>query len=103
MKSKKKVPEIMVSKGLCYVDNTPEELKAVTQEMVAWLTREWHSSEEDKALQQRFWQVFPRYLPDNLPNWPFPISNKIQMKVGSDFLRNNLSLFQIDTLQVNST
>ena len=63
------------------IENTPEEICAVTVEMDERLNGTWETTEEDEKLQQRFWDLFG---PDKLksPN----------LRIGADYLRQNKDL-----------
>ena len=73
--------EIFTRLNLELIENTPEEIRAVTIEMDERLNGTWESTVEDKELQERFWALFG---PDELksPN----------LRIGADFLRQNEEL-----------
>jgi len=73
--------EICSKLGLELIENTPEEIRAVTIEMDERLNGTWETSQEDEELQQRFWKLFG---PDKIksPN----------LRIGAEFLRQNLDL-----------
>jgi putative glycosyltransferase (TIGR04372 family) len=73
--------EMFSNLGLELIENTPEEILAVTIEMDERLNGTWKTSEEDEELQQRFWKLFG---PDKLksPN----------LRIGAEFLRQNKDL-----------
>ena len=73
--------EIFTRLNLELIENTPEEIRAVTIEMDERLNGTWESTVEDKELQERFWALFG---PDKLksPN----------LRIGADFLRQNEEL-----------
>ncbi|HLB41764.1 MAG TPA: TIGR04372 family glycosyltransferase [Gammaproteobacteria bacterium] len=93
MRQKKQIPQLMREKGLQYIDNTPEEIKDVVEEMLGKLTENLEYSENDELLQGRFWKKYPKYLAsEDLQTLNIPICKDIKMRVGRDFLKNNLSL-----------
>jgi len=73
--------EIFTRLNLELIENTPEEIRAVTIEMDERLKGTLHTTDEDKELQERFWALFG---PDKLksPN----------LRIGADFLRQNEEL-----------
>ena len=75
--------EIFAKLNLELIENTPEEIRAVTIEMDERLNGTWDSTEEDKELQQRFWALFG---PDKLksPN----------LRIGTEYLRQNKELLK---------
>lgn len=95
MMPRKNIPEVLKENNLCFVNNTAIEIKDVVKEMVQLLTGSLHYSNEDNMLQQQFWHEFPKYLKEsNLPELELPVCEEILMRVGSAFLKNNISLFQ---------
>lgn len=94
MSHKSAIMNQLTDKGLQFVDNTSDEIKAVTQEMLGRLDGSWQYTQEDERLQHTFWDVFPKYLvSDVLPTLNIPVNEKICMRVGCDFLKSNVSLF----------
>jgi putative glycosyltransferase (TIGR04372 family) len=77
----KKTNEIFSNLGLELIENTPEEILAVTIEMDERLNGTWKTSEEDEELQQRFWKLFG---PDKLKS--------PDLRIGTEYLRRNKNL-----------
>lgn len=69
-------------KGIEVIQNTPEEIWDAAEEMAARLEGRWEESEEDKELQAKFQSL---YEGDEL-------HNKIKLRMGSKFLRQNKGL-----------
>ena len=67
------------SKGIRLIENTPEEIRDVTMEMVERLNGTCLTQEEDETLQSRFWDFFPK---DKL-------HGRIRSRIGTEFLRQN--------------
>jgi len=65
------------------VENTPEEITAVSLEMDDRLNGRWRSAREDEELQRRFWSLFK---PGGLHGREFVA------RVGADFLQRNRDL-----------
>ena len=63
------------------IENTPEEICAITAEMHERLNDTWITTEEDKKLQQRFWVLCGR---DKLKS--------PDLHIGTEFLRQNRDL-----------
>jgi len=62
-----------------YMDNTPEEILSVTEEMISRLEGTWVDKKADLILQRKFWSQIPiGYL-----------HKEFNSKVGTNFLRNN--------------
>lgn len=68
--------------GIEPVENTPEEIKAVSLEMDDRLNGRFETTKEDEELQRRFWSVFKGS----------PAHGQILSRVGRDFLRENVDL-----------
>jgi putative glycosyltransferase (TIGR04372 family) len=67
--------------NLRLIENTPEEISAVTVEMDERLSGNWKETVKDKKLQQKFWDLFEHYTlksPD--------------LRIGADYLRQNKHL-----------
>lgn len=60
------------------IENTPEEITAVSLEMEARLNGTWKTSAEDEELQQQFWRMFD----------PYKVKNP-GVRIGAHFLRKN--------------
>jgi putative glycosyltransferase (TIGR04372 family) len=73
--------ELFSNLGLELIENTPEEIKAVTIEMDERLNGTWETTEEDEELQQRFWSLFG---PDKLKS--------PDLRIGSEYLQQNKDL-----------
>jgi len=63
------------------IENTPEEIRAVTIEMEERLNGTWLTTEEDEELQERFWSLFG---PDKL--------RSPDLRIGSQYLLENKDL-----------
>ena len=63
------------------IENTPEEICAVTVEMNDRLDGTWQNTREDENLQQRFWALF------GLEKLKSP-----NLRIGADFLRKHKEL-----------
>ena len=65
------------------IENSPEEIRAVTIEMDERLNGTWQTTDEDEELQQRFWAFFG---PDKFksPN----------LRIGTEYLRRNKELIK---------
>jgi len=68
--------------GLKVVENTAEEIAAVSLEMDELNKNRWQVSRDDELLQQRFWQIMGKSK----------MSRKVAARVGRDFLRQNKEL-----------
>jgi putative glycosyltransferase (TIGR04372 family) len=67
------------------VENTPEEIMALTMEVDERLNGTWKMTSEDEDLQQRFWEIFKRYAPTEL-------HGIYRTRIGAEFLRQNREL-----------
>lgn len=68
--------------GIQVIDNTPEEILAVTKEMELRMMGEWSPTQEDIELQAAFHNLLR----------PYDLTADIVTTIGSDFLRNNKCL-----------
>ena len=73
--------EIFSKLELELIENTPEEIRAVTIEMDERLNGTWEDTKEDEELQQRFWALFG---PDKLKS--------PDLRIGAEYLRQNKDL-----------
>ena len=67
------------------VQSTPEEIRDVAVEMAKRLDGTWQPQEDDTALQERFWQLFP----SDAVRHGKRAHGKICCRFGAAFLRNN--------------
>ena len=74
------------AEGIIPVENTPEEINDVVQEMVAKLNGTMVYTEEDERLQQKYFDLIDTYPMKN--NFPF------MWRVGAKFLRDNAWLLE---------
>jgi putative glycosyltransferase (TIGR04372 family) len=65
--------------GIQVIDNTTEEILAVTKEMELRMMGEWSPTQEDIELQAAFHNLLR----------PYDLAADIVTTIGSDFLRNN--------------
>jgi putative glycosyltransferase (TIGR04372 family) len=65
--------------GIESVENTPDEITALTIEMDERLKGTWQTTEEDEELQRRFWELFRRR----------ELSKIFLSRIGAVFLRQN--------------
>lgn len=68
--------------GIELLENTPEEITAVTVEMEERLKGTWQATEEDEELQHRFWTLFK----------PSELNGVFRARIGAEFLRQNREL-----------
>ena len=66
------------------IESTPEEIKAAVIEMVERLAGTWQTTEEDEALQRKFWELFPD---ESSTAADFTHGVEIRSQMGADFLR----------------
>lgn len=69
--------------GIRLVENTPLEIQAAAGEMNDRIDGRWTDSEEDIALQYRFWEIFG----------PGRYRNS-ELRIGAEFLRSNANLLE---------
>nr|WP_243435824.1 TIGR04372 family glycosyltransferase [Acanthopleuribacter pedis] len=67
--------------GLVCHENSPEEIRALAEELVQRVEGAWETKPEDEALQAQFWKLFST-----------PPENQNFCRIGADFLRNNPDL-----------
>ena len=75
--------EILASLNLELIENTPEEIRAVTIEMDERLNGTWQTTPDDEELQKRFWALFG---PDKLKS--------PDLRIGAEYLRDNQELLK---------
>ena len=90
MSKKQTIMSVLKEKNLRFIDNTQDEIADVVQEMLDKLENACQYSEDDEKLQEMFWNIFPRYLVNpNLPVLKIPVNERIEMRVGNAFLKQN--------------
>ena len=72
------------NKGIRLIENTPEEIKEATEEMVELLSGKWKPSTEDTLNQKKFWDIFPLAYKDKAGR---PLHGKIQGRIASKYLK----------------
>jgi len=70
--------------GIDLIENTPEEITAVAMEMEKRIKGTWQTTEEDEAMQQRFWSLFK----------PSKMNQVFVSRFGAQFLRQNRELLE---------
>jgi putative glycosyltransferase (TIGR04372 family) len=78
--------------GIKLIENTPEEIAALANEMVGRLNGTWQPHEDDEALQRRFWEIFPTHAVD--VSQGRPLHGEIRSRIGAHFLRSNRDWLQ---------
>ena len=82
--------DLYTQAGIQLVDNTPEEIRDLVDEMESRLAGLWPTDPVDESLQKEFWKIFLRAsVPMNVPT---PVHSKVLGRVGTFFLRKNLEL-----------
>jgi len=76
------VARLYEEQGIELIENTSDEITALAVEMDERLQGIWRSTEEDEALQRRFWSIFKL---GKVPTY-------IRARVGAEFLRQNQAL-----------
>ena len=76
------ISDLFVQRGIEPLENTPEEISAVVLEMEQRLKGTWQTTDEDEALQQRFWSLFQ----------PGRLNRVFRSRVGAEFLHQNKDL-----------
>jgi putative glycosyltransferase (TIGR04372 family) len=70
--------------GIEVFENTPEEITAIAVEMTERLAGTWQFSDEDDALQRRFWDLWE----------PNELNHKFVVRIGIEYLRQNADLLE---------
>ena len=68
--------------GIELINNTPEEILQITDEMEKRLSGSWENNEDDDHLQKKFWEHFK--FSD--------LHGVIKSRIGAKFLRDNRNL-----------
>ena len=72
--------------GIEVIENNSEEITHLVIEMDERIKGTWKSTEEDEALQKRFWDSFPK---NRVVKNGEKIHGQIRTRIGTMFLRNN--------------
>lgn len=96
--------ELYEQRGIELVDNTPEEITAIALEMDERLNGTWQTTEEDEALQRRFWSLFAQtdgaaraHLADRWSKGLVRAPGQIRARIGAEFLRQHRALLEDQT------
>ncbi len=76
--------------GLSLLDNTCDEILDCVVEMDGRISGVWLERAEDREMQYKYWQKFPRHLCDAGGR---RLHGDIRCRIGTKFLRDNSSLF----------
>lgn len=77
--------ELFEKSGVELIENTPEEIASVALEMDKRLKEKWVESEEDRLLQESFWDLFDSSCYNSTGLYPI----RSAVRIGADFLRQN--------------
>jgi putative glycosyltransferase (TIGR04372 family) len=86
--------------GLLFVENTPEDIIEVVDEMLGRINGTWQYSKEDEYLQNIFWEDYPDRFSDIPPFLTVPVLDLKKMpsynaiRIGSIYLRKNKFLLE---------
>ena len=83
-------------KGLKMLDNTQEEIKDITIEMMDRLDDKWKDDASDEILQNNFWKkyskMYNQYKIEYVDREKFPLMHGIiKARMGSSYLRDNFN------------
>ena len=78
--------------GINLIENTPEEIAELANEMIKRLNGTWQPHADDETLQRRFWDIFPTNAVDAYQGRP--LHGEIRARIGAYFLRNNRDWLQ---------
>lgn len=73
-------PAILNPMGIFVHDNTPEEMAEFTKEMTGRIENTWEESDEDRALQEKFWNIVKEFYPNH----------QLNVRIGASYLKKNL-------------
>jgi putative glycosyltransferase (TIGR04372 family) len=69
------------------IENTPEEIQAISMEMLYRIAGNWKTQKDDEDLQNLFWRIFPTNAVDTFKG--IPLHGEIKARFGANFLRSN--------------
>ncbi len=81
-------------KGICFIDNTAEEIAEATKEMIDRLEGKWQESAEDIENYKKYMEIYnemEKAADNNEENW---IGGAVPYRIASTYLRNNLYLLE---------
>lgn len=82
------------AKGIEFIDNTPEEILAATQEFLARLRGTWEDTEEDKKNYARWQEIFAVMLKKARNNPKMWTGVACPRRLAATYLRNNAYLLE---------
>ena len=85
------------SKGIKMLDNTQEEIRDITIEMMDRLEGKWREDASDEVLQNNFWRKFSemynQYKIEYVEKKGYHLMHGIlKAKMGASYLRNNFNI-----------
>lgn len=75
--------------GLKVLENTPEEIRDVTIEMMDRLDGKWEQKNSDEIIQKNFWNKFDKMHNLYIQNFGKKAHGTLKGRIGTSFLRNN--------------
>jgi len=81
---------MFVEAGIEPVANSAEEILAMAQELKGRKEGAWRDSDEDRALQRRFWDIWP--ADHRISAIPYDIAERHYCRIATSFLRLNRRL-----------
>ncbi len=83
--------DIFIKNNIELIDNTPEEIKDAAFEMLVAIKNNFQISEEDKSLQNKFWDIYYENI-EKYANYRLGNRKSYTIQIGKKFLRENLYL-----------
>lgn len=86
--------------GIEIVENAPEEILGLVREMNERLDGTWATTEEDEALQKRYWEIWPKDLDSYRTSIPLAVEfspvrcHGSYPRISTEFLRRNQALLE---------
>ncbi len=86
------------TKRIQLVENTPKEICDIVMEKYYRIIGKWIDKAGDIDRQKKFWSIFPDYAFDENNKDNNPLHGKIFARVGADYLRENVTLLNEESL-----
>lgn len=81
-------------KGIKFINNTPEEIAAVTQEMIERLDGTWQDDIDDQKNYERYLEIYQEIKRESRNNPGVWTGIPIPYRIATTYLRNNLYLLE---------
>ena len=81
-------------KGIKFIDNTPEEIAAVVQEMIRKIDGTWQDDIDDQKNHERYLEIYQEMKRESRSNPDVWTGEPVPYRIATTYLRDNLYLLE---------